>query len=254
MRHLRRDSGLYVAEAEIACPSRFGELPRPPRARNFVPPFGSPFQAPMATPGGAVAPPWYLSGGIALANCVAAYQPKGAASLAASYTNLANPGTYDAAPGVAPTFDAATGWTFNGSTQYLSTGIYVASGWSWILRWSGTPGGGNDIFGSYDGGDRGFSFAPAPAGAYWNLGGYAQGNAGASGVAAATNATGYYNGSSATGAIGAWSGGASALDIRIGGRNQGAPSFRAGSIQALAIYNIDITAYIAALTAAMAAL
>lgn len=55
--------------------------------------------------------------------CVAAYQPIGAASLAASYVNLANPGTYDAAPGVAPTWASATGWTFNGSTQYLTTGI-----------------------------------------------------------------------------------------------------------------------------------
>lgn len=222
--------------------------------RDFMPPFQSPIIAPMATPGGA-AVPWYLSGGIALANCVAAYQPKGAGSLAASYVNLANPGTYDAAPGVAPTFDAATGWTFNGSTQYLSTGIYVASGWSWIIRWSGTSSSGNDIFGSYDGGLRGFSFAPGTGGAaYWNLGDYGNGSAGASGVAAAANARGYYNGSIATGVIAAWSGGASALDIRIGGRNQGAPSFRAGAIQALAIYNIDITAYIAALTTAMAAL
>ena len=54
--------------------------------------------------------------------CVAAYQSIGAASLAASYTNLANPGTYDAAPGGAPTWASATGWTFNG-TQYLETGI-----------------------------------------------------------------------------------------------------------------------------------
>lgn len=58
--------------------------------------------------------------------CVAAYQPIGAASLAASYTNLANPGTYDAAPGTAPTFAAATGWTFDGSTQYLTTGNIIS--------------------------------------------------------------------------------------------------------------------------------
>ena len=72
--------------------------------------------------------PWYLAGGISAANCLAAYQPKGAASLAASYSNLANPGTYNAAPGVAPTFDASTGWTFNGSTQManLEQGIDVS--------------------------------------------------------------------------------------------------------------------------------
>ena len=82
--------------------------------------FGNTLSLQMPT-GGAV--PWWLSGGISAANCVAAYQPKGAASLAASYVNLANPGTYNAAPGVAPTFDAATGWTFNGFSQYLTTGI-----------------------------------------------------------------------------------------------------------------------------------
>ena len=69
------------------------------------------------------APKWYLAGGISASACVAAYQPKGSTSLAASYTNLANPGTYDAAPGVAPTFATTTGWTFNGTTQYLTTNI-----------------------------------------------------------------------------------------------------------------------------------
>lgn len=71
-----------------------------------------------------VMPSWWLSGGIAASACVAAYQPKGAASLAASYTNLANPGTYNAAPGVAPTWDAVSGWIFNKHKQQrLSTGI-----------------------------------------------------------------------------------------------------------------------------------
>ena len=53
---------------------------------------------------------WYLAGGISASACVAAYQPKGSTSLAASYTNLNSPGTYNAAPGVAPTWAVAT-WT-----------------------------------------------------------------------------------------------------------------------------------------------
>lgn len=75
----------------------------------------------------AAAASWWLAGGIDPANCIAAYRAKGAASLAASYDNLAAPGngladgTYDLTLGVAPTFDAATGWTFNGSTQWLTT-------------------------------------------------------------------------------------------------------------------------------------
>ena len=39
--------------------------------------------------------PWYRSGGIPAANCVAAYKAIGAASQADSYINLVSPGTYD---------------------------------------------------------------------------------------------------------------------------------------------------------------
>ncbi len=81
---------------------------------------------------------WWLRGGIPAANCIAAYQPINAASLAASYVNLANPGTNDAAPGVAPGWNKTDGWTFNGLTQYLTTGIIPASGYSMIIRFSQT--------------------------------------------------------------------------------------------------------------------
>lgn len=79
---------------------------------------------------GAVAPAgwWVVAGKTA----VAAYCPKGAASLAASYINLVQPGTYDAAEGVAPTWDAGAGWKFNGSTQYLATGIVPSPTWTII--------------------------------------------------------------------------------------------------------------------------
>jgi hypothetical protein len=82
--------------------------------------------------GGAVS--WWLSGGIAAANCVAAYQPKGAADLAGSYINLANPGTYNAAPGTAPTWDVINGWKFAGaSSQYLTCGITPAGNQTWSI-------------------------------------------------------------------------------------------------------------------------
>ena len=81
---------------------------------------------------------WWDADGT-ISGCVAAYQPIGAASLAASYSNLQNPGTYDAAPGTAPTFLAATGWTFNAATpQYLNTGVVPSSlNWTVIVRYSG---------------------------------------------------------------------------------------------------------------------
>jgi hypothetical protein len=80
---------------------------------------------------------WWLSGGISAANCIAAYQPKGAVSYAASKVNLANPGTYNATEGTAPAFDTAVGWTFNGTTMFLETGIVPdlsAQAWSVIVR------------------------------------------------------------------------------------------------------------------------
>lgn len=85
-------------------------------------------------PRSAAASWWVVAG----KTCVAAYQPKGAADIAASYVNLANPGTYDAAPGVEPTFDTATGWTFDGVNDVLKTGITPANNqtWSVLVRFS----------------------------------------------------------------------------------------------------------------------
>lgn len=72
--------------------------------------------------------PWYLAGGISPADCVAAYQPKGAASYAASKANLTGNTTYDLTEGTAPTWSAGVGLTFNGSNQYLRTNYYPSKG------------------------------------------------------------------------------------------------------------------------------
>jgi hypothetical protein len=82
--------------------------------------------------GGAKAAPWYLETGIGIA-----YQPKRAASLAASYVNLAHPGTNNAIPSaVAPTWTANDGWILNGVSQYLNTGVIPSSNWTMIIRFS----------------------------------------------------------------------------------------------------------------------
>jgi hypothetical protein len=82
--------------------------------------------------------PWYLSGGIAKPNCVAAYQSKGAANYAASKINLVTPGTYDLTDGVAfPTWDATNGWYFTAlSLQYLTiaSAIIPATPLSMVCR------------------------------------------------------------------------------------------------------------------------
>ncbi len=81
---------------------------------------------------------WYAVAG---KTCVRAYQPKGAADLATSYVNLISPGTGNAAPGSAPTFNAATGWT-NASNKYLTTGFVPATGCTIAIRFSGVTNGG----------------------------------------------------------------------------------------------------------------
>lgn len=75
---------------------------------------------------------WDASGTIS--GCVAAYQPIGAASLAASYVNLQNPGTYDLTVGSAVGFDTDYGWTFDGTSRYLRTGITAYQPMTAIVR------------------------------------------------------------------------------------------------------------------------
>lgn len=215
-----------------------------------------------AVSSGAVA--WWLEGGISAANAIAAYQPKNAASLAASYVNLANPGTYDAAPGVAPTFNAATGWTFNGSTQYLTTGVVPENnqGWSAIVRWSDLGSSGFlGISASWQAG-RAVGFAwnttTTPDTYYYYNGGVM--NAGAvrtvqTGVSAVAGNTAYFDGSVDGTAIPS-AAGVNTYDFWIGWNDVGVPYLGgAFKVQAAAIYDTVLTAFqVAALSAAMAAL
>lgn len=192
--------------------------------------------------------------------CVAAYQPKGAAGLASSYINLANPGTNDAAPGVAPTFDAATGWTFNGTNRYLTTNISNAGipNWSVIVRYSdAVVASSSTIVGTY-GTDKTFLIQ-------LNTGNVITFNGGTTctntpqllgGVYAVAGKTPYRNGVAEINSIGA-GGSTSSLPIFIGALNLlGSPGqYTNCKIQALAIYSTTLSAGdVAALSAAMAAL
>jgi hypothetical protein len=75
---------------------------------------------------------WWLSGGISAGDAAVVYQPQFADDLADSYVNLANPGTYNASPGIAPAWTSA-GWTFDGTTQYLGTGFVLETNHSMIV-------------------------------------------------------------------------------------------------------------------------
>lgn len=206
---------------------------------------------------GAAVTPWYRAGGAPLP--VAAYQPKGAASLAASYVNLANPGTYDAAPGTAPTFDAVTGWTGNGSSMYLTTGIIPASGWSVICRFASAGSNQTTV------GSRGTPTASTRVDLRPNSGGtkVSYGNGGlievapqmSSGVIAVAGVNAYRDGVLDSSSIPAWSGTGSALFL-LALNFAGSPGgYFGGSIQAVAIYNTTLSGpQMAAVSAAMSLL
>lgn len=101
-----------------------------------------PFIRHYAPRSAAAAPGWWVVAG---KTCVAAYQPKGAANIAGSYTNLATPGTYDAINSGGATWDAVNGWTGNGAGQYLTTGITPGYGWSMLVKFTNGPDTGNHM-------------------------------------------------------------------------------------------------------------
>jgi len=211
----------------------------------------------------AVAPGWWVVAG---KTCVAAYQPKGAASYVASKTNLASPGTYNCSDGAAyPTWDTAVGWSFVlTSSQYLDTGVTPAQDhtWSmfvafnsatrddWVNNWRALAG--------MQGFTAKFSFAIAlfaTGNVRYRHGGLLQTtNNATSGVLGFAGSTAYYNGSSAgtipTGTTD------TIYTITIGAENYTTPArFYTGNITGLAIYSATLTGTEAAtLSTAMAAL
>jgi len=211
--------------------------------------------------------PWYLTGGIATASCVAAYKAKGAADLAASYDNLTGNATYDITTAAAPDWDAINGWKFTGNTgkDYLNTAVVPAdTTWSMVVRYAGhvasmtyaniataqtTAGGVKTFgFGSY-----------RPSTRYISNGGtksIATGIWAAAGVIAICNRNFYVDGSLVANDIPA--GTAPPVAIFIGAADLAGSvdvvTYIYANIQAVAIYSADISSNIAALTEAMAAL
>ena len=213
--------------------------------------------------GAAATADWWLSGGVSAANAIAVYQPIGAASLAASYTNLANPGTYNAAPGVAPTWSAVTGWSGNGAA-YLTTGIYPPwGGWTFIARYSnavtGVILGASSVINS----QRTVQIYPyyADNNRIYLHNGRARRTTGIrseSGVMAISGSLCYFNGSLDT--VSDWfstaeSGTYGELFL-VAQSLDGAPAaYFNGTIQAVAIYNTTLSAaQVAAISSAMSAL
>ena len=208
---------------------------------------------------GAAAVPWYLSGGIAAAGCDAAYLAKAAASEAASYVNLNNPGTYDLTATIAPGWDA-TGWAFTG-TEYLKTGwIPPSVDITVIVRFSDATGTLNCAIGSSDGTvTQLFLIRPRISAdhRYLNGGSTELSVSGllASGVMCIAGTDGYLDGSDEGNIT---TGVQTPAPLYIGGFNVNNAAMAqgfVGKIQAVALYSVVITsAQVAAVSTAMAAL
>jgi len=204
---------------------------------------------------------WDLNGTIT--SCVAAYQPKGAASYAASLANLTGNATYDATEVVGTvSWDSTNGWKGD-KTNYLDTGVSVnnlypsiivrctnidttatneylcgAFGTATYRRFQiGVPSTGNQLYYGY--GDKAAYYASTTT----------------NGVFAMTKDYGYYNGSPVV-SLGSGAYLTIPNTVCMLGRNYGGDDNPTTAyIQAIAVYNTTLTAQnISDLTTAMAAL
>lgn len=218
----------------------------------FVPPFRPVFDY----GGAAVIPPaaqWWEAGSAPAPVWV--YTPKGATSLAASYSNLANPGTYDASPQVAPTWDAGTGWTSDGTKWLRVPSLTYAADQSQVLlvRFSDVTASGTFIGTGI--GDGNIGIGPYfYGGKIYNNGAYTFIGSGApgAGVMAVAGNQGYLDGS-ADGATMAATGLPVTNYIGIFSNGSGGEKV-AGKIQACAYWDTvtDVATWLPAVMAAVA--
>lgn len=93
---------------------------------------------------------WWNNNG-AFSGCIAAYQPKGAASYAASKVNLTGDATYNAVdPAGAVGWNTTDGW-IGGSSKYISTGYVISDiSHSVFIRFTDAPSAATGIVGTYN--------------------------------------------------------------------------------------------------------
>ena len=206
---------------------------------------------------------WWLSGGIAAENCIAAYQPIGAASKAASLVNLTGNAAYNAVELETVGWDDTNGWKRESGAGYIGTGVAPASSaWTIIIRFSGVVEAAPSyqyIMGEAQSSKRMIigNYEAAIRRSYYNTDLLRiENGAVTSGVMAIAGQTGYYNGAPDGTIPSGWTG-AATTNIYILGCNGLAETYYNDTIyaQAAAIYNATLTAQqIADLTTAMAAL
>lgn len=194
--------------------------------------------------GAGITTPFWLAGGIPESTGYTIYDPLSAADLATSYVNLANPGTRNATvPTAAPTHAQGSGWTFNGTTQYLDSNTLAVNEQT-IIIWVENAGGTYAIGGwTNAGGVKGAMINPTNSAFTEFYRGTASTNmngATVGGILSLSKNSAFKN-AVAFGTPAALS--ANSLTMFIGVHNQtGTPSsYYSGRILRVAIYNITLT-------------
>lgn len=192
---------------------------------------------------------WDLNGTIT--SCVAAYQPKGAASYAASLVNLTGNSTYDATEVVAPTWASASGWEFDNTAEGFDVGLtgLTPSSTTVIARYWRPASGlyGRAIFLA---GTNLRYYVLENNMYFWGSANYQSVTSGGGDqIAAVAGYKAYLNGSFTNDLDTSKTGTMTATKI-----GQTYSDGTAVYLYALAIYNSDISSSVSALTAAMAAL
>lgn len=178
-----------------------------------------------------------------------AYQPVGAPGYRYSLQNVGNGlmGLYTAsAPNVAPTWTPSLGWTFNGSSQYLISGVASSNSTTAIVQFTNAGSSTSAIFGEYYDGSYAFLVCPNRSNQVWWYAGSSRvtqvapglvsGNLCFSALAQGGYRNGIYDGS-VGGTITP-----SGRPIWIGSRYySGGPDYWPGNIQAFAIYSRGLT-------------
>ena len=190
-----------------------------------------------------------------LPGVVAAYQPIAAPDPFAARQNVAHEmrliGRYTAMPGVLPTWSAAAGLSFNGTTQYLTTGIVPTSqAQTYLLRVSDVVSGNVGACGVIGDLSNSISIRPYPGGSlvvYNGAGFEFFGSGVASGVIALVGSAVFYNGVNRVGSLHGgcpnWAGESLGRPVFLGATNNNGTlaSYWSGKIFAFAIASRTLT-------------
>jgi hypothetical protein len=209
--------------------------------------------------GGWTAPGWWDPNNEGL--CVwAAYQPKGATSLSASYVDLSGNGN-NCVAGVAPSWDVVNGWRFNDTTTYLTTTFVpqMDASQTMIIQFTNRVSVIRYIAGMRDADDMRFAISPFlnTGRAYYNGIGQQVAGSVSSGNLCVSGVQGYLNGAADGAAFASAWGGVATSQVYIGcWNNSGSQELHCDvDVQAFALYSCELTSsQVSAIAAAMATL